>query len=157
MNKRSPEAQNIQTPARFLRSLWLGTCVRYTVLTLITLLFSALLANSETMSYVDTLRFFLLLPLGLCLTLAAQIRTTDKLAIAAKCLLHPLLVLGGGYLCFYLPFQIRTKPSGSQIWMMVLLGILVYAVIMGILLAVTHKTRQKNVNDEPYVRQFGNK
>ena len=160
MNKRSPEAQNKQTPppakSSLPQALGLGTCARYTVLALVILFFGVITSDSLSVAYVDTVSFFLLLPLGFCLTLATEVRKTDKLTPVAKCLLHPLLVLGGGYLCFYLPFQVRTKPSGSQALMMILLGAILYAAVMTVVLLVSRRSRRKKIDDTPYVSQFGN-
>lgn len=163
MNKRPTEAKNKQTetttPAAHapsvLRDLWLGTCARYTVLCLILLVTSAIASDSLTMTYVDTVRFFLLLPFGLCLTAAARVRKADKLTAGAKCALHPLAVLGGFYLFCYLPYQLRTKPSGMQVFIILLVVAILYAVCMGIYAAVTRKSRQKQIDKTPYVSQYG--
>ncbi len=158
MNKPSPEVQNKQTPPTSLpKELWLGTCARYTILALIILFFGVITSDSLTVNYVDTVSFFLLLPFGFCLALATRVRRSDKVTTTAKFLLHPLLVLGGGYLCFYLPFQIRTKPSGSQTLMIVLLGAILYAIVMVVVLLVSRRARQKKLDDTPYVNQFGKK
>ena len=157
MHKPSPEVQNKQTSTTLGKRLWLGTCVRYTVLALLTLLFSALLSDSVTATYVDTLRFFLLFPFGFCLTVATLVRQAESWSTALRCALHPLLVLGGGYLCFYLPYQARTKPSGSQALMMVLLGVVLYATVMGIILLITRKQRREKQEQIPYVSQYRQK
>ena len=155
MNKSSPEAQNNQTPASTVaKEIWLGTCARYAVLTLLVLFFGMISADSLTVTYVDTVSFFLLLPLGFCLTLATRLRKTDMLNTTAKCILHPLLVLGGGYLCFYLPYQVRSKPSGSQTLIMVLLGVILYLTVMAVVLLISRKARQKKIENTPYVNQY---
>lgn len=158
MNKSSREAQNNQTPASTVaKEIWLGTCARYAVLTLVILFFGMLTSDSLSVTYVDTVSFFLLLPLGLCLTLATRLRKTNALRTVAKYILHPLLVLGGGYLCFYLPYQIRNKPTGSQTLIMILLGVILYIAVMSVVLLVSHKARQKKIDDTPYVSQYGNR
>ena len=162
MNKRSAAEKHIPAPAAGsapspLRSLWLSTCARFTVLCLLLLLISAIMADSLTTTYVDTVRFFLLLPFGFCLTIAARVRRSDKLSAGAKCGLHPLIFLGSFYLCCYLPYQISTKPSGSQVLMILLLVVILYGIGMGIYALVTRKTRQRKLEDTPYVSQFGSK
>ena len=158
MNKPPCKAQNIttgtNTPADLIRSLWLGTCARYTVLGLILLVSSAIASDSLTITYVDTVRFFLLLPFGLCLTLAAWVRRSPKLSGGTKVGLHALITLGGFYLFCYLPYQVRTKPSGMQILIILLLTVVLYALVMGIFAAVTAKTRQKKQDSVPYESQF---
>lgn len=162
MNKRPQKEQNKQvTPpapsasaAARLRSLWLGTCARYTVLCLILLVTSAITSNSLTVTYVDTVRFFLLLPFGLCLTLATRVRRSDKLSVGAKVALHPLATLGGFYLFCYLPYQLRTKPSGMQILIILLLAAVLYGLAMLMTVTVTAKARQKKLDDAPYESQF---
>ena len=140
-----------------LRSLWLSTCARFTVLCLLLLLISAIMADSLTTTYVDTVRFFLLLPFGFCLTVAARVRRSDKLSVGAKCGLHPLASLGGFYLCCYLPYQISTKPSGSQVLIVLLFVAILYGIGMGIYALVTRSSRHKKLEDSPYVSQFGTK
>ena len=161
MNKRPTEVQNIPdtaAPASSLpKDLWLGSCARYTVLCMLLLLISTLLAESPSAVYVDPIRFALLLPFALCLTGATMLRRTDKLSRGAKCALHPLAVLGGFYTFGYLPFQLRSKPSGQQILLFLLLAALVYGLAMGIYCLITHSLGRKKSEDTPYVSQFGKK
>lgn len=162
MNKRPQKDQNTQvippaetvSAAARLKALWLGTCARYTVLCLILLVTSAIASDSLTVTYVDTVRFFLLLPFGLCLTLAAWVRRADKLSAGAKVGLHAITTLGGFYLFCYLPYQLRTKPSGMQILIILLAVVLLYAVAVAVYAAVTAKTRQKKRDATPYESQF---
>ncbi|MBR6781945.1 MAG: hypothetical protein IKM33_01950 [Clostridia bacterium] len=158
MNKQPCKAQNINTetspPASRLRSLWLGACARFTLLCLFMLVTSAIASDSLTITYVDTVHFFLLLPFGLCLTLAAWVRRSPKLGSGAKVGLHALCTLGGFYLFGYLPYQVRTKPSGMQILLILLATTLVYALVMGIYAAVTAKTREREREETPYESQF---
>ncbi len=164
MNKSRPRAQNKQTespnvalsPVDHIRRLLGGTCLRYTVVSVIALLIN-LIISEEEMSYVDPLRFLLFLPFSLCLALATDIRASDKLALGAKLALHPLTVLGGFYLCLYLPLQIRTSPSGAQVLLMLLLAALVYGIVMGIIALLTRRTRRQQLEETPYVSQFGPK
>ncbi len=160
MNKRPPDTQNKQqepTAPSLPRELWMGSCARYTVLCLLLLSVSAIVSDSLTVTYVDTVRFVLLLPFAFCLTLATRVRKTDKLATGAKCALHPVVVLGGFYLFCYLPFQISTKPSGQQILILLLLAALVYGVTMGIVCLIAHRLRSKKIEATPYVSQYGRK
>ena len=161
MNKPAREAQNTKTaspaapsPATLLRSLWLGSCARYTVLCLILLVTSAIASNSLSVTYVDTLRFFLLLPFGFTLTLAARVRRSDKLTAGAKVGLHALATLGGFYVFCYLPYQVRSKPSGMQALIILLLVAVLYAAVMGIYAAATAKSRQSRIDDTPYESQY---
>ena len=157
MNTSSSAVPTSAQRPSLLRDLWLGTCARYTVLCLLLLLISALAAGSLTVTYVDTLRFLLLLPFALCITLAARVRRADTLSTVAKCILHPLLVLGGFYLCCYLPFQLSTKPSGQQILIILCLAALLYGIAMGIVAAIGGRRKRKTADNTPYVSQFGKK
>ena len=158
MNKPPRKAQNINdetaSPAARLKSLWLGGCARFTLLCLFMLVTSAIAADSLTTTCVDTVHFFLLLPFGLCLTLAAWVRRSPKLGSGAKVGLHALCTMGGFYLFGYLPYQVRTKPSGMQVLLILLAATLVYALVMGIYAAATAKTRQKKRDETPYESQF---
>ena len=158
MNKQPRKAQNINSesdsPVARLRSLWLGPCARFTLLCLFMLVTSAIASDSLAITYVDTVHFFLLLPFGLCLTLAAGVRRSPKLGSGAKVGLHALCTLGGFYLFGYLPYQVRTKPSDIQILLILLAAVLVYTLIMGVYAAATAKSRQKKRNETPYESQF---
>ena len=153
MNKPASEAHNTKA-LTCAKNLWLGTCARYTVLCLILLLASAIASDSLTVTYVDTVSFFLQLPFGFCLTLAAWVRRSDKLSAGVKVGLHALATLGGFYLCGYLPYQLRTKPSGMQVLVIQLLAAILYGITMAIVAAVTAKTRQKKLDEVPYESQF---
>ena len=159
MNKQSASTHNNQTasPMQILRDLWFGTCARYTVLCLILLLISAIVSDSLTVTYIEPVRFFLLLPFGFFLTLAAKVRNGEKLPTGAKLALHPVLVLGGFYLCCYLPFQISSKPAAQQIFLFLLLAVLLYGLFMGIFLLVVRCLHRKKIEDTPYVSQYNRK
>ena len=101
-----------------------------------------------------TLRFFLLLPFGFTLTLAARVRRSDKLTAGAKVGLHALATLGGFYVFCYLPYQVRSKPSGMQALIILLLVAVLYAAVMGIYAAATAKSRQSRIDDTPYESQY---
>lgn len=157
MNQRpsDPKSGTATSPLARLRDLWLGSCARYTVLCLLMMAVSAIASASLTVTYIDTVRFFLLLPFAVFLTLAAWVRRAEKLGTGAKLTLHPLLVMGGFYLCCYLPFQIISKPSNQQILLLVFLAFLVYGLSMGIFLAISHALGRKKTADTPYVSQYG--
>lgn len=138
-------------------ALWFGTCARYTVLCLILLVVSAIVSDSATVTYIEPIRFFLLLPFGFFLTLATYVRRAEKLSTGAKLGLHPVIVLGGFYLCCYLPFQISSKPAGQQIFLFLLLAILLYGLFMGIFLLISRLLGQKKTEDTPYVSQYSRK
>ena len=156
MNKQPTNTQTRQAvpPLTRLRDLWLSSCARYTVLCLLMMVVSAILSDSLTVTYIEPVRFFLLLPFAFFLTLAARTRRAEKMSTGAKCLLHPILVMGGFYLCCYLPFQIVSKPSGQQILILVILALLVYGICMGIFLAVSRTLGRKKTDDTPYVSQY---
>ena len=157
MNKPAPKEQNKKTAPQLLRELWLGACARYTVLCLILLITSAIASESLTVTYVDTVRFFLLIPFGFCLTAAAWVRRSSKLSAGAKWCLHPLATLGGFYLFCYLPYQLRTKPSGMQVLLILLAVTVLYGLVMAIYAAATRKSRQKQADEIPYESQFSKK
>ena len=161
MNKRPLDTHNKQEsplPAPSLpRELWTGTCIRYTLLCLLLLFISACTFDAETPTYVDPLRFFLLLPFACLLTVAAKTRRSDKLTTGVKCILHPILSLGGFYICCYLPFQVSTKPSGAQVLLMLLLAALVYGLIMTAVCLITASHRRKQTEETPYVSQYTKK
>ena len=81
-------------------------------------------------------------------------RRSDKLSAGAKVALHSIAVLGGFYLFCYLPYQLRTKPSGMQVLVILLLAAILYGITMAIVAAVTAKARQKKLDEVPYESQF---
>ena len=158
MNKRPNDSTDRQTPAPTassrLRDLWLGSCARYTVLCLLMMVVSAIASGSLTVTYIDPIRFFLLLPFAVFLTLAAWTRRAKGLSVGAKCALHPLLVMSGFYLFCYLPFQIISKPSGQQVLILIILALLAYGIGMGIFLAFSRLVGRKTTEEAPYVSQY---
>ena len=68
--------------------------------------------------------------------------------------LHALATMGGFYLFCYLPYQLRTKPSGTQVFIILLVAVILYGITMAIVAAVTAKTRQKKLDEIPYESQF---
>lgn len=155
-NKHSQEAP-VSDARTVARDLWFGSCTRYTVLCLFLLVISSILSDSLTVTYIEPVRFFLLLPFGFFLTLATRVRHAEKLTTGAKVALHPLLVLGSFYLCCYLPFQISSKPAGQQIFLFLLLSALVYGLFMGIFLLISHSLNRKKSDDSQYVSQYSRK
>jgi hypothetical protein len=160
MNKRAPKAQNNRAdePEKkilaLMKDLWLGSCARFTVLCVSLLLLSLMMGDSLT---VAPSRFLLLFPFAVFLKGATATRRTHQLTVAMKCVLHPVLTLGGFYLCCYLPYQVSTKPSGAQILLVLLLVGILYAVVMGIYLAIAYALRGKKNENAEYVSQFGKK
>ena len=152
------------TARTVLRDLWYGTATRYTAIALGLLLVNVILnasadgtAAEGTMTMVDPLRFFLLIPFSLLLTVATLVRRTDKLATGAKVALPPLCVLGGLYRCFILPYQVQTKASPAQTMMLLLFALIIYLIVMAVCLLITRRRGQKQVDATPYTRQFGQK
>ena len=159
MNKRAPKVQN--NPAdesgtklrTLLRDLWFGSCARLTVLCAALLLLCPIIGQPGPEWY----RFLLIYPFALFLAGAAAVRRAGQMTTVTKCILHPVLTLGGFYLCCYLPYQLTTKPSGAQVLLVLLLVGVLYAVVMGIYLAVTSALRRKKGDAVEYVSQFGKK
>ncbi len=157
MHRSKQPAQTMETAksTTLWRRLVQGTCLRYTVITLASLLVGLLMGGIETNAFVDPLRLFLFLPFSLALTTATEIRKAPRLPTGARITLHPLCTLGGFYLFCYLPYQITGKPTGRQVLMMLLLAAVVYGVVMGIFLACTRRARQKKIDESTYTSQFG--
>ncbi len=143
----------LNQPSLALR-LWQGTCVRYTVIALCMLTINLILAEDEG-AYVEPLRFLLFLPCAFFLTVSTLVRKADKLSTGARVVLHPLCTLGGIYLCLYLPYQLKVKPTGRQFWAVFAIALVLYGIVMGILLFCTRKKKQKEIDAAPYERVFG--
>lgn len=158
MNKNAPPAQNNSTASPSLaRRLWQGTCTRFTLIALMALLVNLLFSGTDSQIYVEPLRFLLFLPFAFCLAVAALVRTSKGLSTGARVALHPICSLGGFYLCLYVPYQIKSKPTGGQMLILLLLALIVYGIAMGILALIGRRSRQKEIDEAPYVSQFGPK
>ncbi len=153
-NGRADRPVDAPAPVSYVRRLVSGTCVRYTAISTMAILINLILGDTEG-AYIDPLRFLLFLPFALCLALATAVRKTEKMPTAGKLVLHPVLSLGGFYLCLYLPFQIRTSPTGTQILLLLLLSALVYGLLMVIIALCTRRARRRQIEEKPYVSQFG--
>ncbi len=126
----------------------------YTGISVFVLLVNVLLAGNER-SYVDPMSFLLFLPFALAMAAAGLVRRADTLPSAARVTLHPVLVLGGFYLCIYLPYQIEKKPTAGQMLAIFVLAAVVYGVAVAVLALMDRRTRQKTIDDTPYQSQFG--
>lgn len=156
MNNKTPPVNNTSSGAPSVaRALWQRTCVLFTIFSLSLMLLSAILWQSVTEVYVSVIQFLLLLPFALLVALAGMARRS-ALPTGAKVALHPILSLGGFYLCVYLPYQLEKSPSGAQVLMILLLVALVYGIAMGIVALCTAGKRQKAIDETPYVSQFNN-
>ena len=158
MKQQAPRTQSgvVRTSNFSVKELLTGTCVRYTVLCIAILLIKLLMSDSLEDTVVDTTRFFLLLPLSLCLALAAIVRRSS-LGTPAKAILHPVLSLGGLYLCAYLPYQVSFKPTGEQVFAILLLALIIYAITVAVYLIIHRKKRQKVIDGTPYESVFSPK
>ncbi len=156
MSQKPTPAPTAESKPHPLTALLTGTCVRYTAISLFVLLVNLLFSGNED-AYVHPSSFLLLLPFALGLSAAATVRKADKLATGARVVLHPLLSLGSFYLCIYLPYQLDKRPSAGQILAILVLGAVVYGVAVTVLLLLARRTRQKTIDDTPYISQFGRK
>lgn len=158
MKSSTPSDHNGMPSARLaaLRGFWLDTAARYTVLVLLSLGVNALMSRSLTGTYMDTLRFLLLLPFAAALTGGARIRHAS-LSGGAKLALHALCVLGGFYLSVYLPYQLTVRPTGQQILLLLMLVLVIYVITVVIYIVARGSARQKRVDETPYVSQFGSR
>lgn len=162
MNKSPRRAQNMQkasSPAALARRMALGTCVRYTLILAGVLLVHALstafaLTNNP---YIATSLLWLLLPYSLLLTAATAVRKADKLSVGLRVFLHPVLTLGGFYLCVYLPYQIEWTPTGQATLIVLVTAAIIYAAVMAAILLITRKKSRKTQEQTPYVSRFGDK
>ncbi len=137
--------------------LWTGTAARFTVIAVCVLTVNLLLSGTDSNTYVEPLHFLMFLPFAFALTLATLIRRSDKLSAAARWTLHPLCVLGGFYLCLYMPYQIKNKPTGGQVLAIILLVAVVYGLAMAVIGMVTRRSRRAEIESAPYESQFGGK
>ncbi len=157
-NKKAEEATTNppkSSPMTVLHDLLTATCTRYTVISLIAILVNLLLSGKED-AYISPLRFLLILPFAFLLAAATLVRRADKLSTGAKVALHPILSLGGFYLCIYLPFQLAAAHTGTQ-FVLLLLAALVYGIIMAVITIIARRTRRKQEEKIPYVSQFSSK
>ncbi len=149
-------SQPKQSALGVLNVLLRGTCVWYTAISVCVLMINLLFAGSEH-GYVDPLSFLLFLPFSLALTAAGMIRRAATLSAALRIFLHPVLSLGGFYLCIFLLYQINRKPSAGVVLAGLVLIAVIYGIIMAILALLTRRKQQKQIEAIPYQSQFGRK
>ncbi len=142
------------TPPR--PAVWLlllrRTCMLYTAIALFVLLIQLIISGNR--QGVSALNFLLLIPFAACIALAGLLRTSDKLPMWGKLLSHPLLTLGGFYLCVYLPARIHWRPTPSMTLVIPILSTVVYGASVTVILLVSRRKRQKTVDATPYESQF---
>ena len=129
-------------------SLLQSTCVWYSGISLLVLVINVILSTNEK-TYVSPLDFLLFFPFALCMALATLVRRTSKLTAAARVVLHPICVLGGFVLFVFLP--------SSQSPVMLLLAAVIYGITVFVLWLRARRNRQKEVDNTPYISQFGQK
>ncbi len=144
------------TPARrHPAMIWLtdGACW-FAVLCMLFLLINI---NAVFTQGVDPLRLLLLYPLSLCFSAAGMVRRS-KLSKSARYALHPLLSVGGFYLCGFLPYQIQSNARASTALIMMVLTLIVYGLIVGIAALVLRKKNAAVTENRTYENRFnGNK
>ncbi len=140
------------TPLGIATLLLRRSCMLYTAITVVVLLIHLIFGDASRM--IGASNFLLFLPFSLCVALAGLVRTADKLPTWGKVLLHPLLVLGGFYLCIYLPTQIKRQPSAAMTLALLVGAAAIYGIIMLVIFLCTRHKRQKKVDNTPYESQF---
>ncbi len=154
--KTTPTSAPKETGSHPLSTLLHRTCAWYTGISAFVLLFNVLFPANDS-GYVRAVNFLLFLPFALALAAGSMVRKADKLSTAVRVLLHPLCVLGGFYLCIYLPYQLDKKPTAAQMLAVFVLVAVAYGIAVGILCALSRRTAQKKSAETPYVSQFGHR
>ncbi len=149
---RAPTADSIPSRPSVWDLLLRRTCMLYTAISLSVFLIQLILFGNQ--QGVRALSFLLFLPFAACIALAGLLRTADKLPMWGKLLLHPLLTLGGFYLCVYLPARIHWQPTPSMTLVIPILSTVVYGTSVTVILLVSRRKRQKTVDTTPYESQF---
>lgn len=155
MNKSPVGKQTVQREgnAGLVRDMLASTCIWFTVLFLLVILFGAVASGSFTMNYIHTVRYLLLIPFAFCLTLAGMVRRSS-LPVAARAVLHLICSVGGFYLCVYLPYQLESKPLGRNVLIIMLLSLVVWLIAFFIYLGITRRRSRRAIEEKPYVSQF---
>ncbi len=149
---RTPAAAAPPSPAaRLLRSLAIGTCVRYTAIAFCEFLITYILYGEAQGPAV--LHILLLLPYSLCLTGATCLRRTDAPPLWVRVILHPLFCIGGFLLFVCLPVGV----TGGNLLVGLLLASLIYGSATALLLVLGRKSKQRKNDSTPYQSQFGNR
>ena len=128
-------------------SLLKKTCLWYSGISLLVLVFLFFSGNKDASSIQNLLLIF---PFSLCLSVAGLVRRSDRLPTALRIALHPVCVLGGFFLFFYLPLE----QSGFVI---PLTALVIYAITMLTVWLCHRGKQQKKAESSPYVSQFGSK
>lgn len=142
-------AEAFPIPARLIR----GTCMWFTVMFLLLTCVGAVTTGSFDMNYIHTVRYILLIPYALLLTLAGMARTSS-LPGPARGVLHFVCAVGGFWLCVYLPYQLEVKPLPRNILIIMLLVSILWFIGFFIRLGVVRRRQRRAVEDQPYESQF---
>lgn len=108
--------------------------------------------------------FLLLYPLSLCIAVAHGVRKSERIPLGGKCVLHPILCLGGVFLV-YLPYMIRNQFRAGTVMVHLFAFAVAYGLVMaGIYLAslIANRkggrgSRAKAAADSAYTPVFSKK
>ncbi len=150
--KQTPTPQKPAKPG-ILTVLLRRICLWYTGISLFILLINVFSSTNEG-TYVDAKRFLLFFPLALALAAAGVVRETETLPTWARVILHPLLSIGGVYLCFFLPYQVQQGANPGRGAALILITAMGYGIVALILFLCSRKAAQKKIDSTPYESQF---
>ena len=116
----------------------------------ISLLILVVLFFSDSKDASAIRNLLLIFPFSLCLSVAGLVRRSERLPAAARIVLHPVCVLGGFFLFFYLPL-------GQKGPVIPLTAAVIYAIAVFAIWLCNRRKRQKKAENAPYISQFGSK
>ena len=138
-----------------------NSCCVFTLCSMILILINWMMGGEMAGKSIYVNAFLLLYPFSLCVATARYIRLSKSVLVWVKCVLHPLLCLGG-ILMAYLPYMTRNGFSAGQVLVHWVAFIAVYGITM-LLVALLSKSlggkigkNKEGKKQETYVPLFSN-
>ena len=132
----------------FFKRIALGSCVYYTAVTFL-VLFIYFILNFDLADGMQALALIAILPFAVCFASANTIYRHTSLAKWLRVMIHYMLTVGGAFLFLYLPNK-DPQQSGKQGLILYLVFTLLYAIVMGIVLAVSGRIHRVTRDEGKY-------
>ena len=112
---------------RRIKQIFIGASVSFTVIVIV---LSFILAGLSGNQSIDPIRFLLIFPFSVCLSLANIYHKNEKHAAFLRFFVHSLLTVGGFFLFLYLPAYRNAETS--SLFLVLLLFSVLYVIGYGI-------------------------
>lgn len=130
-----------------IKDILLNSCAFFTVFSML-ILATQLFADRDM---IDPVRFFMLYPFSLCISLANLIFKTDKIKFLFKIVVHCSITTLSFYILMCLPMKSAKKG------VLIILFVILYIIIASIIMIIRKPTKKPKEPQKEYTSMFGNK